>query len=201
MLSELDDWGIRYLRSQELVWSGWGPRVALGGLHMPVVGTPWGVRQVEVDDPDRLRLFFLSLLWRAAASELPESAHIVIPPDDLERLRLMIVKGTAQLRSFYAISLVQLSTMGTIHNMTPLSQKKVIPTLGSSTGRTTRIFRFYFDGLLVHIHRQAHDDGYAESLGSLLVGNDRSLRLTTVTFERSFENENLSYVLAETITN
>lgn len=42
-------------------------------------------------DAARLRLFFLSLLWRAAASTRGEFAAITLPPDDLEHLRRIVL--------------------------------------------------------------------------------------------------------------
>lgn len=115
----------------------------------------------------------------------------------------MLVTENLKPVSFYPISLTQLSTLGIIHNMTPLAQIKQIPELGSaqenSTARDIPIFRFYFDGLVAHVHNHATDDGLSKELGKMLVGADGELVLSTVTYENSFEHENLSYVMAETI--
>jgi hypothetical protein len=62
------------------------------------------------------------------------------------------------------------------------------------------IFRFYFDGLIVHFHRHAEDDGYTKSLGQVMVGHDRKLSVATVPYDQSFQHENLQIVLAETLT-
>ena len=203
ILSDLDDWAIRYLRDQKLIWSGWGPMTVLGSYHTPIPGTPWGLRKIKVDDPDRLRLFFLSLLWRAAASELPEFSEVVMPAVDLDQLRKMLVSQSLEPISFYPIVLTQLSTMGIIHNMTPLAQVKHIPELAGPqdepTARDIPIFRFYFYGLVAHVHRHAVDDGYSKKLGDFFVGAAGELTVTTVTYQHSFEHENLSYVMAETI--
>jgi hypothetical protein len=176
---------------------------ALGSLHTPVPGTPWGVRKVKVDEPNKLRLFFLSLLWRAAASGMPEFSEVQLPAADLDQLGNMIVGQHPHVISFYPTVLTQLSTTGIVHNMTPLAQIKRVPELVDSSGRSTErhipIFRFYFDGLVAHMHRHATDDGYTESLGDFFIGADSELTVTTVTYEHSFEHENLSYVMAETI--
>lgn len=176
---------------------------SLGSFHNPMPNTPWGIRKVKVDEPNKLRLFFLSLLWRAAASGLPEFSEVQLPADELDKLGKMIVGQNAPAISFYPTILTQLSTMGIIHNMTPLAQVKHVPELvdppGESTKRDIPIFRFYFDGLIAHVHRHASDDGYTQSLGDFVVGADSELTLTTVTYEHSFEHENLSCVMAETI--
>ena len=203
ILSALDDRAIRYLRSEKLLWSGWGPMTALGDLHTLMPGTSWGVRKVEVDEPDKLRLFFLSLLWRAAASGLPEFSEVQLPTDNLDQLGKMIVEQDPGAISFYPTTLTQLSTTGIVHNMAPIAQVKHVPELadppGESTEKDIPIFRFYFDGLVAHVHNHASDDGYAESLGNFFVGASNELIITTVSYEHSFEHENLSYVMAETI--
>jgi hypothetical protein len=172
---------------------------ALANLHTPFGRTPWGIRRVEVPEPSLLRLFFLSLLWRAAMSEMREFAEVELPPEHIEQLRRMVAEGDPDPISFYPGTLTQLSTMGTVHNMTPLAQNKHIPAVGEHPSQTIPIFRFYFDGLIVHMHRQGSDNGDTKVLGNLIVGAKRELVVSTVTYERSFERENLSYVKAETV--
>lgn len=203
ILGGFDDWAIRYLRDQKLIWSGWGPMTGLGSYHTPIPNTPWGFRKVKVDDPNKLRLFFLSLLWRAAASELPEFLDVIMPAGDLEQLREMLVSQSLGPISFYPTTLTQLSTIGIIHNMTPLAQVKRVPEQADQpdelTAKDIPIFRFYFDGLVAHVHRHAADDGYSKELGDFIVGAEGELTLSTVTYQHSFEHENLSYVMAKTI--
>lgn len=176
---------------------------ALGGLHTSMPGTPWGIRKVKVDEPDKLRLFFLSLLWRAAVSGLPEFSEVQIPRADLDQLGQMIVDSDPGEISFYPTALVQLSTMGIVHNMAPIAAVKHIPELGEPTDKSTKrdipILRFYLDGLVAHVHRHASDDGYTQDISNLIVGAGNKLTVTTVTYEHSFERENLSYVMTETI--
>lgn len=129
LLADLDGWAITYLRRRKLVWSGWGPMKNLGALHYGIPGTPWGVRKVYVDDPCKLRLFFSSILWRAAASDLSEFSDVNISYSDLERLRVMIVSGELEDISFYPTTLIQISTLGLIHNHSPILQSKTIVSL------------------------------------------------------------------------
>jgi hypothetical protein len=88
ILRDYDTWAIRELRKQKLVWSGWGKRSVLDEPeHRTIRSTPYGVRVIKGIDLPRLRGFFLSLLWRAAATKLPEFVEVVLSNEDLERLR------------------------------------------------------------------------------------------------------------------
>ena len=106
ILERYDNWAIRELRRLELVWSGWS-----GNTSLPV--ETWfgpkpkgfGYGQVKCSDPDQLRLFFLSLLWRAAATSLPDFGEIQLEPEELDRLRTMVLTGNPQPLDFYPISL------------------------------------------------------------------------------------------------
>ena len=63
-LRDLDTWAIQELRGHKLTWSSWGDDAELSAPdHRPVLPDEgWGLREITISDPDRLRLFFLSLL-------------------------------------------------------------------------------------------------------------------------------------------
>ncbi|MFC3323448.1 hypothetical protein [Mesorhizobium cantuariense] len=153
ILSFYDDWAIKYLRSNKLVWSGWGPMMALGQLHSSIPNTPWGARKITMEDPTMLRLFLLSLLWRAAVSTLEEMSEVILTPTEIEQLRRMLIDRNPEPFDLFAASLTQFSTIGIIHNMTPLAEDKYVPKIGESAEYYQPMFRFYFDGLVVHFHR------------------------------------------------
>lgn len=198
ILAEFDTWAISELRKQKLVWSSWGKKKNLGSLHSTASGTPWGVRNVEGIDPIKLRLFFLSLLWRAAATNLPEFAEVQLPQTDLETLRKMLLNRTTEPISFYPTTIIQLSTIGVIHNHAPIADIKRIPSIKQGEASLELpIFRFYFDGLIAHIHNQSSDDGYTSALGNLIVGASQTLVFTTHTYEESFQRKNLITVMSE----
>jgi|SRR6202051_1447249 len=197
ILAALDDWAIAELRKHKLVWSGWGPMQALADGHDAIGETGFGVRSVRDIDGKRLRLFFLSLLWRAAATVRPEFSEITIPSEDIERLRLMVLSSDPEPPTFYQIQLTQISTLGIIHNLTPLAMTKTIPAYGESPERTVAFFRFYFDGLVVHIHSDNTNQEITQQLGSLVVGLDSSITVSTVTYEISFQRKNLDRLIAE----
>jgi hypothetical protein len=199
ILAKLDDWAVATLRKEHLVWSGWGPMQRLIVPDMDTFpGTSLGIRRVSID-PTMLRLFFISLLWRAAASARPEFKDITVPDQHLEQLRMMVMNGTPEPLSFYPTMLTQLSTLGMIHNLTPIATKKVIPAHSGTPETVVPTFRFYFDGLIAHVHRQATDDGLSRELGPLVVGGESTLVLNTVTYEHSFQRSNLELIVADTL--
>ena len=198
ILTELDTWAVSQLRKHKLVWSGWGSLDTLGSLHRSINGTPWGIREVHGIDPHKLRLFFLSLLWRAAATDLTEFSEVQLPEQDLELLRQMIYSKVTEPLPFYPAQLTQLSTVGVIHNQTPIAEVKTIPSLEDGMSpRDIPIFRFYLDGLLVHIHRHSSDDGFTAEIGNMIVGASDSLLLPTVTYDGSYQRMNLEAVMSE----
>ena len=109
----------------------------------------------------------------------------------------MILHESVEPLSFYPAVLTQLSTFGVIHNHTPLAKTKVVPALADEPERRIPIFRFYFDGLIAHVHNQASDEGYTESLDSLIAGQSERLTISTVTYERSFQHENINLLKAD----
>lgn len=194
ILAALDDWAITELRKHELVWTGWsGPGSPTDKVKL-IPGMVEGIREITGIDPRRLRLFFLSLLWRAAATVRPEFTAVSLPPDDLERLRLMLVLGDPGPLDFYPTQLTQLYTKGEIHNHTPLAETKIIPAYNARPERQIPFFRFYFDGLVAHIHRHASDDGYTAGQSSLTVGHGDKLTVVAVPYETSFQRKILTEI-------
>jgi hypothetical protein len=196
VLLRLDNWAVGILREKRLIWSGWGSATTLGEHHSAIAGTSWGIREVHGIDRHRLRLFYLSLLWRAAATARHEFSEVAIPGTDLEEIRRMLLENDPGRSEFYPITLTQISTRGPAQNMVPIAQEKQIPNLPGLGYRTYPIFRFYFEGLIAHVHRQA--TGEVDQFRPGLVGEADPLVIGTVTYERSFQRENLGHVLRET---
>ena len=200
ILSSLDNWAIATLRKHKLVWSGWGPVQMLPGINnlagiypMTPPNSGWGYRVVKGIDPRLLRLFFLSLLWRAAATDRGEFSQVVMPPCDLEKLRLMLINGDSDPASFYPIELAQFSTVGVL----PISMVKTVERGGEKT--EIPFFRFYFDGLMAHVHRRTSDNGLTSWFGSSIVGMGDDLAVATVLFNTSFQHEGLKRAVAESL--
>lgn len=142
-----------------------------------------------------MRLFILSLLWRAAQTELHGFSEITIPLEDIERLREMVLTGNPDPINFYPSTFIQLSTLGVVHNHTAIAGEKHIPSIEGSQVYNIPIFRFYFDGLIIHIHQQNDDAGYTKSLDSLIIGAEEKHTITLVPYEKSFQKENLQNLM------
>jgi len=191
ILARLDTWAIEELRKQKLVWSGWGPMLKLvTQRHTTMPDGSGGAHEVTVEEPGRLRLFFLSLLWRAAASTRRGFEEIQLPPDDLENLRTMLVSGDPSPLSFYPMTLTQLSTVGDAHNLAPR-------VLEESPYGEVPVFRFYFDGLVTHIYRSTNNPELLDRLGLTAVGKDKLLGVVTVPFETSRQRETMISLMVE----
>lgn len=191
-LSDLDDWAVKELRKQKLIWSGWGTQRSI--KYISSEGSKGiGLRVVSGIDKIRIRLFFLSLLWRAAATDLDEFSPIVLSEEDLERLRLMIVEGQTEPLSFYPCLLTQLTTLGRVHNQSPIRDTTTVPNLDDGNGDPIRlpIYRFYFDGLVAHIHLDLPESYSVENLRGIIVGSDDNLVVTAVDFENSRQRYDL----------
>jgi len=198
ILEELDTWAIAVLRAQQLVWSGWGDAIVLPATQTAFDSAKRGFRTVDGIETGKMRLFLLSLLWRAAASDIPEMSEIVLPDDDLQTLGSLLLERDPGPIAFYPAHLIQLSTRGLTHNHAPIASVKIIPSFVEGVpDMRMSIFRFYFDGLIVHFHCHANDDGYTTSLGELVVGASRRICVTTVPYDISFQHKNLSLVMGE----
>lgn len=64
VLRDLDTWAIEELRKHKLTWSSWGDETELRAPDHRLVlhDEGWLFREITVSDPNRLRVFFLSLL-------------------------------------------------------------------------------------------------------------------------------------------
>lgn len=178
------------------MWSGWGSETKLPAdiIEIPESGG-WSVRTLEGIDGKRLRLFFLSLLWRAAVSDMLEFREVDIHASDIRRLRNMVRDSDPTPMHRFPIALIQLSTRGKIHNLVPLSQRKPKqPWRKNSPSHP--IIRFYFDGLVAHIHREC-DEREVEELGNMFVGYGDDLVVSTVPFESSWQRDNLVELMRE----
>lgn len=152
ILAKIDTSGIEQLRKHKLVWSSWGKGTELKSndqLHEN--GTP-SYRSIKFDKAENIQLFLLSILWRAAASNRPEFKEIALAPVVLEDLRLKIIANDPGEFSEYPIQLFQISSLGIIHNRTPLLEVKEIADSKQTPKETIEYVRLYFDGLVAHIH-------------------------------------------------
>jgi hypothetical protein len=188
VLQKYDDWAITFFRKHKLIWSAIFP--PLGRLetadHQWCDELNMGIRRI-VDETSMLRLFFLSLLWRAATTNRFEFGSVAIPADDREKLREMVLSGRAVPHEFYQITLTQLITIGFPHNWSAYRYTKTIPNVGTDDSpRVVDIFRFYFDGLIAHMHINDDPEIVTKQAG-FFVGQASETLVTTLRAQDSLQ--------------
>lgn len=192
ILSDIDAKGIEMLREHRLVWSSWGSERRL--QEGELLDSDVFHRTIDTENSDVLRLFFLSLLWRAAASTRPEFGDVELFKDELEDLRVRVLEQDPGAVRDYPIQLFQLITRGTPHNRTPLLERKPIVYIDGSVGPEVRYARFYFDGLVSHIHL-ARDVKLHQDYLETCLGFGKS----TIVFGHEFESSRTSENIQEMV--
>ena len=182
ILARYDDWAIKFLRHHRLIWSSWE------SLSQPPPLDdnfgPFGIRVIENVEAEPLRLFFHSLLWRAAASSLPEFNSITLPDADMEILRVSLLTAGPVAEDFYPISLMMFSTAAEAHIWAPETlMMPVIDDQGNQVGERP-IFRFCVDGLVVNFRRPVEECNQ-EDLADCRLGNSSRLIIHSQPFDGS----------------
>lgn len=188
IFEQLDTFAISELRRLKLVWSSWADNEQICPIESKLFDDDRrGFRQVSFSNPEKMRLFCLSLLWRAATTNVIGFSTVVLSPERLQILTDMLLTNTAKPYDKFPVHLIQLSTRGGWHNQTPLKQS---PQVTDENGIEQELFffRFYFDGLVIHINDEISEPVNWRSKGVAL-GETSSQIVLTVPFEHSFQNE------------
>ncbi len=169
ILEGYDDFAVKELKRLELVWRHIRVPEQLVQLVYESPGMwSFGLRTVTFRDPRKMRLFFLSLLWRAAATKRREFAQIEIGSQELEILTAMVRDGNIDPLDFFPATLLQIVPPGFPHNHAPTALDATVDTGGGREFRHN-VFRFFIDGLIVNIHRSKLD---VSEISALIVGGD-----------------------------
>lgn len=185
VLSEIDTHGIAELRKHKLVWSGWGKDKKLNTNDysvQPDAKNGLGIRLIENIDSHKLRLFFLSLLWRALSTKIKEFSHLDNIGVNLRTLRQIVATKARTPASYHPIVLSQLDSRGFTHNHTPTVQEIDFPFEGGI--RKALYYRFYMDGIVAHIYPEECNDLFLIAPVSF-VGGAETLWVSTRRFEES----------------
>jgi hypothetical protein len=156
ILARIDWRGIEDLRQHHLIWSSWGSSDRLPTNDLLFDDGVPPLRWICISDPRPLRLFFLSLAWRAGATTRPEFRWTPVSAAVIEDLRLRVAGEDPGAPEDYPIQLYQVVTRGAAHNRTPTLERKTVFNIdGSDSGLEIDYVRFYFDGLVAHVHLAA----------------------------------------------
>lgn len=196
ILSLIDDRAIKELRKNHLIWSSWtafSPQFAPLGATLP----SHGLRKVNIEDSDALIRFAHSIAWRASASQLSEMDEATLNIEIQDRLKDYILGEKIEGASSFPVSVVQISTIGEIHNQTPYLNEKHFPDVGDGYRSPQKILRIYVDGLIFHIHLSPIPLSDT-SKNPIFIGASDHLLVMGVSYKASFQHENLTQVKRET---
>lgn len=197
ILTEYDTSAIRILRNHQLIWTSWKESFTTDDSKFHIIDENYGVREFSSLNWKSLRLFGLSLLWRACNTSQVGFCDIKIPKNDLEKIRLMLINRDCGAIHFYPIKFCQLSTKGKIHNQTPFIRKFELPKRCEVTkSKYLNIVRFYFDGLIMHIHLSKTLKQIKGFDQQVLGFNSNRLIIPTVSYEFSFQRENMENIVS-----
>ena len=192
ILSNLDNYGIHELRKHNLVWSASYP---IGKAQLPIgkkLLHAEGELTVTIDDPNRFRRFWASLLWRSAASLLPDMADVQLPPDHTEQLRAEVTGETAVDPFFYPISLMHFCTTGPRHNFTTITRF-----LAEEPPRNFYL-RHEMDGIVSLSFPLMKKSDLPFSDWNVVVGNSKCLHILSRPYQDSWAHENLKLAIKQT---
>ena len=86
---------------------------------------------------------------------------------------------------------------GAVHNHAPTRETRYGPDSEGGLDESIPLptYRFYFDGLIAHMHIGLPDQYSVERLGNMIVGAGDTLALSTVTFEGSLQYASMREVM------
>ena len=189
ILSGIDDAAINALRKHKLIWSSWHEMPNFTDFGASDQG--WSFREVRLGDSGSvLHLFAISVIWRAAVSSLVDMAHFKIPDELVNRCKIAILSKVQPPLELFPTSLIQLSTRGRRHNMTPTVDQKPEVRFDGQAPRVFSFVRLFFDGLIMHSHLDPSD--FDELVGNkLILGATDALAMPAIHFEKSSQRDRM----------
>lgn len=194
ILEEIDTPAIEVLREHKLIWSSWGSESRLKASDFLAGPDDQAFRIVQIPRATELKLFFLSLVWRSAASKRPEFSDVQLPNDTLEDLRRRVhVKDPGPFGD-YPVQLFQIVSKGILHNRVPLIERTVME-LEAGELREVKYVRIYFDGLVARVHIALCESFDTRYLGTCLRSDEG-----TIVFAHAFETSRAAADINEMVS-
>lgn len=196
ILEKIDTPAIEMLRKYKLVWSSFKCDHPFTAEELLPLSDDINLREVSFSSTDEMRLFFLSIVWRAAASSRPEFADIQLTEDVQEDLRQRVLTQNAGNLWDYPIILDQLITRGPAQNRTPFMEESPIALNGIKKIISLPSIRIYLDGLVARVMLTKGWDLDKEA-GSIFLGATEKTLIFARRFERSRTLHNLLEVISD----
>ena len=188
-LSQIDNDGISELARLGLCWRYFP--ITVDAKRTPIGESDFEVIEIEDANVNALRLFFLSILWRAVASRRPEFRDIKLDVNSKRKLGKIINGEIGPHVSDFPATLVALITKGEPHTQTPVRVQLPISRHSEGARLDEKIYRLFLDGLVVHIGRKSLDGKRANAWGRMVVGSDKTLFLLGRPYDGSRQKETL----------
>lgn len=196
ILEAYDTFAIQELRNHKLVWSSWpSGELTLPSEEIEPIAEDWGLRRIRFKDPKRLRLFCLSLLWRAAVTTRFGFTTISLSKDRLEMLRSMVEKGNAEPFEHFPVSIIQLTTSDGWHISSPTKETKYFEDVDGMQ-RQIGLYRFFLDGLVIHIEDET-DDPILHRYKGIALGENEEQLVMTRPFAGSHQEERINGLMQD----
>jgi len=200
ILEAIDTPAIETLRNHILIWSSFSCDEPFSPEDFAVHGEKFSLRGIEINniDADKLRLFFLSIVWRAAASSRPEFKHLQLEPAVLEDVRHRVSLRSPGMALEYPIVLDQIITRGEEHNRTPIRESFEFPEGEGWSAISVPSIRIYMDGLVATV-LLTKDKNLAQRLDRLCLGARDITGVLARRFEESRTYEDMCVVVEDNI--
>ena len=195
MLSVIDDKGIKALRKHQLVWSSWLVFQPHFENFAPMLPNH-GYRKINNVDSEALIRFALSIAWRTSASSLPDMKDITLEKSREDELKEYVLGRPIEGTSSFPVSMIQISTVGETHNLSPYIDNKQIFGIEGSQDISCKIMRIYVDGLVFHVHLSPIPNEHLMDNPVYLGSSDHTF-VTSVTYDASFQYENMLHLMRE----
>lgn len=196
ILEDIDTPAIEALRKHKLVWSSFENDSPFAPEDFTPCDINLNLREVAVGSAEELRLFFLSIVWRAAASLRPEFADVEVADEILEDLRLRVLSQDPANVWDYPIVLDQLITRGPAQNRTPILEHFPLAFEGMENPVSMATVRIYMDGLVAKVILAKGMNINWEDAGKIILGAEDS----SLVFSRPFEHSRTLHNMLEVIS-
>lgn len=134
-------------------------------LRKPALTSDEGIK-LNIDDPDRLSLFFTSIFWRAAVSRLRGFEGITLPNDLREQARLSLLNANPLVnRRLTCLVRVLVDTTKNGFTHEHLREFLISPCLRVGTQKIPTSFLFVVEGLLLEFFVPRIDGKRLNALG------------------------------------
>lgn len=200
VLENIDTPAIETLRSHKLIWSAFPKGEQLPDLGVRQIDDSYGVRVLSFSSAEieSLRLFFLSIVWRAAASLRPEFKYVQLGQEEINDIRQRVLSCVSGNVFEYPIILDQLITRGGAHNRGPISEPYKIPNEDGSSTMSLDSVRIYMDGLVAQV-LITKDEEISKRLSFFSLGANNSTIVMARSFEKSRTINDMLEVVADNL--